>query len=180
MHQDQGRLLLQEGRKSVGGLQEGKCCCIRNTATFKLEPPLDKQNVCVRASNRCCCMFCRDLCKCVPAAGEAGLCADATRLLCCVNSCKIPPTNIFLECCTIRLMGPKEKNRDVYSNAPGAVVSSANFGLDTEDDVNLPAALMMNHAYHRVADAIWDMVPDDTAFKSSKVAAEEIPMSLKM
>jgi hypothetical protein len=29
-------------------------------------------------------------------------------------------------------MGPKEKNRDVYSNAPGAVVSSANFGLDTE------------------------------------------------
>jgi len=49
--------------KSVGGLQEGKCCCIRNTATFKLEPPLDKQNVCVRASNRCCCMFCRDLCK---------------------------------------------------------------------------------------------------------------------
>jgi len=26
------------------------------------------------------------------------------------------------------------------------------------DDVNLPAALMMNHAYHRVADAIWDMV----------------------
>jgi hypothetical protein len=26
------------------------------------------------------------------------------------------------------------------------------------DDIDLPAALMMNHAYHRVADAVWDMV----------------------
>jgi hypothetical protein len=44
---------------------EGKCCCIRQTQTCKLEPPCDKDYVCMRVSNRLCCIFFRDLCRCV-------------------------------------------------------------------------------------------------------------------
>jgi hypothetical protein len=66
------------------------------------------------------------------------------------------------------------------------------------DHGDLPAVLMMNHAYQRFADAVWDLVPASTDLKitkGSKVAAEahahhgscvcipnthELPISLKM
>jgi hypothetical protein len=50
---------------------------------------------------------------------------------------KIPPSNFFVECCTIRLMGPNEKDHDVYgadTTGASAVVSSANFGLDAKGE----------------------------------------------
>jgi len=97
-------------------------------------------------------------------------------------------------------MGPKEKTREVTSPADGgtvvSVVSAGNkFGYDTRDDGDIPTVLMMNHAYQRVADAVWDLVPDSTDLKiteGSKVAPEahgscvctpnthELPISLKM
>jgi len=120
--------------------------------------------------------------------GEEGLCSDAQRMCCIVQSCKIPPTNVFVECCTVRVMGPP-KTREV------AVAAGTNFGYDTRDDGDIPSVLMMNHAYQRVADAVWDLVPDSTDLKiteGSKVAPEahgscvctpnthELPISLKM
>ena len=64
-----------------------------------------------------------------------------------VSIVKIPPTNVFVECCTVRVMGPKGKDREVMDppksdGGSGTVVSTGNFGYDTRGNTSHSSYLL--------------------------------------
>jgi len=148
--------------------------------------PCEKDTgICVKQSCRMCCCFLQRNVKLVSVGGDEGFISCFTQYCGCAETCQIPPKNMFCEILSIRLTGPKEKNKSVFpageGDMPQKVVetSAANFGRAYTDSRSeeLPLALMMNKNFEVIADKIWDMVPSSVTVSGP---SDEIPMTLKM
>ena len=110
-------------------------CCVKQQLTCNLEAPCEKgTGICVKQSCRMCCCFAQRNIKLVSIGGDQGFISCVWRSCFCVDICQIPPKNMFCEIVGFRLMGPQEKNKDVFpageGDTPQKVVSTsaANFG----------------------------------------------------